>query len=64
MSDIDLSPLNPLARVIADAVHNTPVRLGPGGADGLISTITIRVAAYMGREVLPQPAATEADATS
>jgi len=55
VTDVDLSPLNPLARVIAEAVRTTPVRFGPGGTDDLISEITIRVAAYMGRVVATDP---------
>lgn len=53
MPDLDLTPLKPLAQVIAETVLTTPVRLCPGGADDLISELTIKVAAYMGREVIP-----------
>ncbi|WP_416975627.1 hypothetical protein [Streptomyces sp. 4F14] len=48
--------LAPLTRVIATALHDTPVRLGsPHGAADLAATIAVRVAAYIGREVLPPP---------
>ncbi|MFJ9029781.1 hypothetical protein ACIRQP_14855 [Streptomyces sp. NPDC102274] len=50
---LDLSALRPLAEVIAKTVRTTPIRLGPGGADNLISDLTIAVAVYMGREVIP-----------
>lgn len=50
----DLKPLAPLARVIADAVQETPIRLGsPDGAVALIQELILRTAAYMGSE-LPQ----------
>ncbi|MDX3019897.1 hypothetical protein [Streptomyces acidiscabies] len=48
--------LAPLTRVIATALHDTPVRLGsPQGAADLAATIAVHVAAYVGREVLPPP---------
>lgn len=51
-----LAELAPLVRVIATAINDTPVRLGgPEGAADLIATIAVRVAAYVGREVLPPP---------
>lgn len=55
----DLTPeqrteLAPLARGIAEAVRDTPVRLGtPEGAADLVAMLTVRVAAYMG-SVLPK----------
>jgi hypothetical protein len=52
-TDLDLPSLYPLARVIAGVVRTTPVRLGPGGVDDLICQLTVKVAAYMGREVIP-----------
>jgi len=48
-----LAELGPLAAVIADKVHTIPVRLGPGGTDDLVSELTLAVAVYVGREVLP-----------
>ncbi|MFJ9128898.1 hypothetical protein ACIRJS_32835 [Streptomyces sp. NPDC102340] len=55
-----LAELGPLAAVIADKVHTVPVRLGPGGADNLISELTLAVAVYCGKHVLPT-APTEVD---
>ncbi|MDJ1137905.1 hypothetical protein [Streptomyces iconiensis] len=53
----DLSVLTPLANVIAQAVHATPVRLGdPRGTDDLVAAITLAVGAYMGRQLGPSPA--------
>jgi len=51
-----LAELGPLAAVIADKLRTVPVRLGPGGTDDLISELTIAVAVYVGREVLPADA--------
>ncbi|MEV8124815.1 hypothetical protein AB0P07_11980 [Streptomyces sp. NPDC085944] len=51
-----LAELGPLAAAIGDKVHTVPVRLGPGGADQLISEITLAVAVYVGRHVLPREA--------
>jgi hypothetical protein len=51
-----LAELGPLAAVIADKVRTVPVRLGPGGTDDLVSEITLAVAVYVGREVLPADA--------
>jgi hypothetical protein len=51
-----LQPLAPLARVIADTVQATPIRLGtPDGAVDLIQQLIIRVAAYMGSELPTTP---------
>jgi hypothetical protein len=48
----DLQPLAPLARTIAETVRDTPVRLGtPEGAADLVAQLTVKVAAYMGREL-------------
>ncbi|WP_439947221.1 NUDIX hydrolase [Streptomyces sp. BBFR109] len=53
-SDVQLKPLAPLARTIADTVRNTPVRLGtPEGAADLVAVLTVKVAAYMGTELGP-----------
>jgi hypothetical protein len=52
-----LAELGPLAAVIADKVHTVPVRHCPGGTDDLISEITLAVAVYVGRHVLPAEAA-------
>ncbi|MEU9470473.1 NUDIX hydrolase [Streptomyces avermitilis] len=52
----DLTELAPLARVIADTVQETPVRLGtPAGAVDLIQQLIIRTAAYMGSELPTTP---------
>ncbi|MFJ4988687.1 hypothetical protein ACIP9H_33420 [Streptomyces sp. NPDC088732] len=54
----DLSELGPLAAVIADTVHTVPVRLGvPGGEEDLVHALTLAVAVYVGRHVLPEEAA-------
>lgn len=50
----ELKPLAPLARTIADAVRDTPVRLGsPEGAAHLVAELTVKVAAYVGHELGP-----------
>jgi len=49
----DLSELGPLARVIADKVSTVPVRHCLGGTDDLVSALTLAVAVYVGRHVLP-----------
>ncbi|MFF7946981.1 hypothetical protein [Streptomyces griseorubiginosus] len=51
-----LAELGPLAAVIADKLRTVPVRLGPAGTDDLISELTIAVAVYIGRDVLPADA--------
>ncbi|MFF9894936.1 hypothetical protein [Streptomyces longispororuber] len=56
-----LAELRPLAAVIADKIRTVPVRLGPGGTDDLLSELTLAVAIYCGRHVLP-PDATAAAA--
>lgn len=48
-----LAELGPLAAVIADKVRTVPVRLGPHGIDDLIAELTLAVAVYVGRHVLP-----------
>ncbi|MCX4827145.1 hypothetical protein OG746_26875 [Streptomyces sp. NBC_01016] len=48
-----LAELGPLAAVIADKLRTVPVRLGPGGADNLVSELTLAVAVYCGKHVLP-----------
>ena len=48
-----LAELGPLAAVIADKLRTVPVRLGPGGANDLVSELTLAVAVYVGRHVLP-----------
>lgn len=51
-----LAELAPLTRVIAAAMQETPITLGsPQGSADLTATIAVRVAAYVGREVLPPP---------
>lgn len=57
-----LSPLAPLRDVIARALATTPVHLGPGGSDALIDDLTLAVAIYTAREVLP-PGLLGVDAT-
>lgn len=51
-----LAELAPLAAVIADKIRTVPVRIGPGGADDLISELTLAVAVYCGKHVLPADA--------
>ncbi|WP_435279128.1 NUDIX hydrolase [Streptomyces sp. 1222.5] len=52
----DLKPLAPLARVIADTVQQTPIRVGsPEGAVDLVEQLIIAVAAYMGSELPDTP---------
>ncbi|MFI1701992.1 hypothetical protein ACH419_39430 [Streptomyces bobili] len=51
-----LAELGPLAAVIADKVHSVPVRHCPGGTDDLITELTLAVAVYVGRHVLPAEA--------
>lgn len=51
-----LAELAPLAGVIAGKLRTVPVWLGPGGHDDLISEITLAVAVYVGRHVLPAEA--------
>ena len=51
-----LAELAPLVRVITAAMQETPITLGsPQGAADLAAKIAVRVAAYVGREVLPPP---------
>lgn len=51
-----LAELAPLVRVITAAMHETPITLGsPQGSADLAAMIAVRVAAYVGREVLPPP---------
>ncbi|MFF9199996.1 hypothetical protein ACF09L_32795 [Streptomyces sp. NPDC014779] len=57
----DLAALGPLASVIARTLRDTPIRLGdPGAASDLVGALTVAVAAYVGREVLPPGALDEA----
>lgn len=51
-----LAELGPLAAVIADKVSTVPVRHCPGGTDDLVSELTLAVAVYVGRHVLPAEA--------
>lgn len=54
--DPDLTALAPLVRVITAAMLETPITLGsPQGSADLPAVIAVRVAAYVGREVLPPP---------
>lgn len=48
-----LAELRPLAAVIAGKVHTTPVAFGPGGTDHLVAELTVAVAVYCARHVLP-----------
>lgn len=55
-TDADLKPLAPLARVIAETIRDTPVRLGSSeGAADFASTLIMRVAAYVGSELPSTP---------
>ncbi|MET7924770.1 NUDIX hydrolase [Streptomyces sp. NPDC005349] len=55
-AQLDLTALAPLARVIADTVQETPVRMGTAaGATDLIQQLIIRTAAYMGSELPATP---------
>ncbi|MBT2508848.1 hypothetical protein J7I98_23765 [Streptomyces sp. ISL-98] len=57
----DLAELAPLARVIAKALRDTPIRLGdPDTTPELVGSLTVAVAVYIGREVLPPGALDEA----
>lgn len=49
-----LAGLQPLAQVIADKLHSVPVRLGPHGDADLITELTLALAIYTGRHVLPK----------
>lgn len=51
-----LAELAPLAGVIAGKLGTVPVRLGPGGTDDLITELTLAIAVYVGRHVLPAEA--------
>ncbi|MFD7185527.1 NUDIX hydrolase [Streptomyces sp. NPDC059904] len=52
----DLMVLAPLARVIADTVQETPVRVGtPAGATDLIQQLIVKTAAYMGSQLPATP---------
>ncbi|MGW1949113.1 NUDIX hydrolase [Streptomyces sp. NPDC001940] len=52
----DLTALAPLARVIADTVQETPVRVGtPAGATDLIQQLIVKTAAYMGSQLPTTP---------
>jgi len=56
LSTSDTKALAPLARTIAETIRETPVRLGsPEGAADLASTLIVKVAAYMGRELPSTP---------
>ncbi|QJT04386.1 hypothetical protein G9272_32225 [Streptomyces asoensis] len=48
-----LNELAPLAAVIADKVSTVPVRHCLGGTDDLVAELTLAVAVYVGRHVLP-----------
>ncbi|MFF5001744.1 hypothetical protein ACFY3G_02855 [Streptomyces phaeochromogenes] len=52
-----LAELQPLAQVILDKVRTVPVRHCPGGTDDLVSELTLAIALYVGRHVLPAEAA-------
>ncbi|WP_394434557.1 hypothetical protein [Streptomyces sp. SGAir0957] len=51
-----LVELGQLRALIADKIATTPVRLGPGGTDRLANELTLAVAVYVGRHVLPADA--------
>lgn len=56
-TDVELlAELGPLVAVIADKLAAVPVRLGPGGTDDLVTALTLAVAVYAGRHVLPADA--------
>ncbi|WP_327703611.1 hypothetical protein OG530_19165 [Streptomyces decoyicus] len=55
MTDPDLSALGPLAEVIALTIRTTRVRLGV--PEDLVAPLTVAVAAYMGKQLGPDPAA-------
>ncbi|MFE9812346.1 NUDIX hydrolase [Streptomyces sp. NPDC005548] len=55
-TEVDLMPLAPLARTIADTIRDTPVRLATmEGAADLVAALTVRVAAYVGSELPATP---------
>ena len=51
-----LAELLPLTQVIADTVHSTHLTLGPRGDEDLICALTVTVAAWAGRHILPSRA--------
>lgn len=51
-----------LADLIGRIVSTTPVRLGPGGADSLVSTLTVVVASWVGCNEIPASPVDVADA--
>lgn len=55
-TELELKPLAPLARTIAETVRDTPIRLGtPEGAADLVAALTVKVAAYVGGELPATP---------
>lgn len=56
MTDANLAVLAPLMKLIEDTVRSTPIRLGPGGTDDLSAKLTVRTAAWVGKNVLPRTA--------
>lgn len=48
-----LAELEPLAAVIADTLHTVPVRIGPGGDEDLVAELTLAMAIFCARHVLP-----------
>lgn len=61
-----LAELQPLASVIAETLHTVPVRIGPGGDQDLVAELTLAIAIYCARHVLPAgkpPAQDEQPAT-
>jgi len=55
-AQLELKPLAPLARTIAETVRDTPVRLGTAeGAADLVAMLTVKVAAYVGSEMPSTP---------
>lgn len=56
LSPADTQAIAPLARLIAETIRDTPVRLGtPEGAGDLAAILTLKVSAYMGRELPSTP---------
>lgn len=48
-----LMPLLPLSHLIEETLHTTPVHFGPRGHENLVAQLTVRVAVWCGRNVLP-----------
>jgi hypothetical protein len=48
-----LRPLLPLSELIEETLRTTPIHFGPHGHENLVAQLTIRVAVWCGRNVLP-----------